>query len=62
MQLMGMLLKDRMRQLRDKFRDLHFERVENAVYTIQDGILYNEMMVTMKKIGAHVTNVNEAIV
>ena len=32
------------------------------VYTIQDGILYNEMMVTMKKIGSHVTNVNEAIV
>ena len=58
----ALVIEDRMRQLRDKFRDLHFERVENAVYTIQDGILYNEMMVTMKKIGAHVTNVNEAIV
>lgn len=58
----ALAIEDRMRQLRDKFRDLHFERVENAVYPIQEGILYNDLMVNMKKIGGHITNVNESIV
>lgn len=57
----SLVIENKMRDLRDKFRELHFERVENGVYTVKDGIICNELMTLMKKISGHILNIDEAI-
>lgn len=54
-------MEDRMRTMRDQFREHNFQRIEKSVYSVQDGIVFNDLMVTMKKTAGHLLNINEAM-
>lgn len=54
-------IEESMRDYREKFKEDHYLRMENGIYSINDGIFYHDLMINMKRAGGHVTNVMEAL-
>ncbi|MCH8904314.1 MAG: Na/Pi cotransporter family protein [Bacteroidetes bacterium] len=54
-------LEAKINALRDKFQQKHYDRLEAGEYSIQEGIMYLDVLNSLEKIGDHVVNVNEAI-
>lgn len=47
-------------KLRDKFRDNHFNRLEQGGYSTRAGVTFIDVLNRMERIGDHVLNVNES--
>ena len=53
-------LEDRVDELRDRFRDNHFLRLEKSAYTPRAGVIFIDILNRLERIGDHVLNVNES--
>ncbi|SDU24366.1 Na/Pi cotransporter family protein [Halopseudomonas salegens] len=53
-------LEDAVDDLRDKFRDTHYARLESGVYSTRAGVIFIDVLNRLERIGDHVLNVNES--
>ena len=58
----GYELEKAINEMRDKLHIMHYERIENKTYTLQEGLVFLDLVSSMEKVGDHIVNVNEAIV
>jgi len=49
-------------KMRDKLRRNYLEKIEKGEFNIQTGMIYNNLIHSLEKIGDHIFNVTEAIV
>jgi phosphate:Na+ symporter len=47
-------------EIRDRYRRLHFERLEQKAYPTKSGFFYIEFLNRLERIGDHLLNINEA--
>ena len=53
-------LEDAVDDLRDKFRDTHYARLESGAYSTRAGVVFIDVLNRLERIGDHVLNVNES--
>lgn len=53
-------LENAVDKLRDQFRENHFKRLEEGVYSTRAGVTFIDVLNRLERIGDHVLNVNEA--
>lgn len=53
-------VENKIDELRNKLRTMHYQRLENGRYTVQTGIVYLDILNRLEKIGDHIINVSEA--
>lgn len=53
-------LEDAVDDLRDKFRDTHYARLEKGTYSTRAGVVFIDVLNRLERIGDHVLNVNES--
>lgn len=53
-------LENAVDKLRDRFRDTHYQRLENGDYTTRAGVIFIDILNRLERIGDHVLNVNES--
>lgn len=58
----GLELESEINAMRDKLHLLHYERIENKTYSLNEGIIFLDLVSSMEKVGDHIVNVNQAIV
>lgn len=56
----ALVLEDVLDDLRDKFRDEHYTRLESGAYSTRAGVVFIDVLNRLERIGDHVLNVNEA--
>jgi len=49
-------------KMRDKLRKTYLEKIEKGEFNIQTGMIYNNLIHSLEKVGDHVFNITEAIV
>ena len=54
-------LENRINSKRDSYQQTHYERIEDNVYHLQEGLVFLDLIHGMEKIGDHIVNVNEAV-
>ena len=47
--------------LRNQLRKQHLANVEKGEYTMQSGMIYNDLFSALERIGDHIINVSEAV-
>ena len=52
--------EDAIDDTRDKFRDTHYQRLEQGNYPARAGVIFMDMLNRLERIGDHIMNVNEA--
>lgn len=52
--------ENRVDELRNKLRNMHYQRLENGSYSVQVGIVYLDILNRLEKVADHVINVSEA--
>ena len=58
----GYELEKAINGMRNKLHITHYERIENKTYTLNEGLVFLDLVSSMEKIGDHIVNVNEAVV
>ena len=58
----GVELEAEINAMRDKLHLLHYERIESKAYSLNEGIIFLDLVSSMEKVGDHILNVNQAIV
>ncbi|MCH8496717.1 MAG: Na/Pi symporter, partial [Balneolales bacterium] len=53
-------VENKIDDMRNKLRTMHYQRLENGRYTVQTGIVYLDILNRLEKIGDHIINVSEA--
>jgi phosphate:Na+ symporter len=48
--------------LRNDLRRSHLKNIEKGNYTLQSGLIYSDIFLTLERIGDHIFNVTEALV
>lgn len=56
----ALALENSIDELRDQFRNKHFDRLENAAYTPRAGVNFMDVLTRLERIGDHILNVNES--
>lgn len=54
-------LENKINNLRDKLQKSHYKRLEESRYSIQEGLIYLDIINRLEKIGDYLVNINEAI-
>ena len=49
-------------KMRNRLRKKYLEKIEKGEFNIQTGMIYNNLIHSLEKIGDHIFNVTEAIV
>ncbi len=55
-------MENKLNNMRDKFQQDHYQRIEDGTYSVQEAIIYLDFVNSLEKIGDHLVNINEAIV
>jgi phosphate:Na+ symporter len=53
-------IENEINALRDEIRKKHLSDVEKGKYSVQSGMIYNDLFSSLEKIGDHIINVSEA--
>ncbi|UTW49355.1 Na/Pi cotransporter family protein [Bacterioplanoides sp. SCSIO 12839] len=56
----ALTLENAIDELRDEFRNKHFDRLEKAAYTPRAGVNFMDVLTRLERIGDHILNVNES--
>lgn len=56
----ALVLEDALDDLRDRFRDEHYSRLEKGAYSTRAGVVFIDVLNRLERIGDHVLNVNES--
>jgi phosphate:Na+ symporter len=56
----ALVLEDALDDLRDRFRDEHYTRLERGAYSTRAGVVFIDVLNRLERIGDHVLNVNES--
>jgi PhoU domain. len=54
-------LESQINRYRDKLRVEHIEDLKNEVYTVESGIIFNDMFQECERLGDYIINVSEAL-
>jgi phosphate:Na+ symporter len=54
-------VENKINATRDKLKELHYQRLEEGVYSSQAGVIFLDFITRLEKIGDHILNVNEAL-
>ena len=56
----ALVLESQVDDMRDKFRETHYSRLENSEYAPRAGVIFIDMLNRLERIGDHILNVNES--